>query len=156
AACAQVLWMIGNARPADARPAVPALAQALKDEDVTVRLYAAQALYAVDRHPELVVPVFQEMLHHPDPALRTAAAQALAGMGRAAKDAAGDLEKALGGERDGGVRLALGEALWFVDGQADALVPVLHESLRDPDPERRDAAAEIVGQVGDKLGPGAP
>jgi HEAT repeat protein len=156
AASAQVLWMIGNARPADARPAVPALGQALRDEDVTVRLYAAQALYAIDRHPELVVTVFQETLHHPDPALRTAAAQALAGIGPAAKDATPDLEKALETERDGGVRLALGEALWFVDAQADPLLTVLHEALRDPDPDRRDAAAEIAGQVGDKLGLGAP
>jgi HEAT repeat protein len=147
--------MVGNTRPAEARPAVPALGQALKDDDVTVRLYAAQALYAADRHSELVVPVFQEALHHPNPALRTAAAQALAGIGPAAKDATRDLDKALAGERDGDVRLALGEALWFVDGQADPLLTVLGEALRDPDPDRRGAAADLVGQVGDKLGPGA-
>jgi HEAT repeat protein len=160
-AAAQVLWMIATAPhpqgwPPEERTALraatPGLTNALIDDDATVRLYAAEALLAVERQPQLVLPTFRGALRE-EPAIRTEAAKMLAALGRdAAHEAVQDLRETLAHETDGGARLALAQALWVLDGKTQDLVEVLQQALGDPDRSRRETAADILGQAGDRLG----
>jgi HEAT repeat protein len=162
AAAAQVLWMVGTARrPEDwppeeraaLRAAAPGLTAALRDRDGTVRLYAAEALLAVERQPQLVLPTLRDALQEPEAAVRTEAAKVLAGLGReAALEAVPQIREALERETDGGARLALARALWVLDGKTEVLVDVLLQALQDPDRSRRETAADVLGQAGDRLG----
>jgi HEAT repeat protein len=160
AACAQVLWRVGTARaPGDRRPeeraalrsAVPALTERLRDQDGLVRLYAAQALLAVERDPQRVPPVLRDALGEDNVVVRTGAAKALTSLGRDARPAVQKLREVLRQEKDGGARLAEARALWVVDEQFDELVAALLQALQDPDGARRETAADIVIQEGDKL-----
>ena len=105
AAVAQTLWLIG----ADARPAVPALRQALKDPDPRVRLYAAQSLWAVNRRAEEVLDVLIALLHtEGDAGLRRAACYAIGSMGADARKAVPSLKQALKDDADLDVRSVRG------------------------------------------------
>jgi HEAT repeat protein len=63
---------------ADAVPAVPALAQALVDENPFVRQEAAEALGGIGPGAAAAVPALIEALDDPDPGVRKSAAAALA------------------------------------------------------------------------------
>jgi len=74
-------------RDPNARTALPALKEALRDRSPDVRCAAAIALARIERKSEESVPVLIEALRHRRRGLRIRAAAALAGMGDAARPA---------------------------------------------------------------------
>ena len=71
----------------DARPAVPALIEALQDNYMGVRGGAAHALGHIHSDPGIVVPALVKSLHDPDTSVRTHAASALGEFGTNGKPA---------------------------------------------------------------------
>jgi HEAT repeat protein len=137
AAAALVLGLIG----AEARVAVPALEEGLKDPEAVIRVSAAQALWQLaGRQAEGLVDVFIGGLKDFDPAVRAQAAYALIAMRSDARDAAAALETALA-DSDTKVRWHAAMALWAIGPAANAQVPKLLETLHDSDAKVRLSAA---------------
>ncbi|MEU9336137.1 HEAT repeat domain-containing protein [Streptomyces sp. NPDC048290] len=76
--------------------------------------------------------------------LAQAAIRAVGAFGPAALEAAPVLRRYL----DGGSGTAAAGALWSVEGDAEAVLPVLLRELKAKDPYRRTAAAEEVAELG--------
>ncbi len=77
-----IAWMGTNARPA-----VPALIQCLKDPDSHVRSFAASNLGKLGGNPELVVPALTTAMHDADATVRYCAITALGHFGGEARTA---------------------------------------------------------------------
>lgn len=73
AMAAEVLGLIG----ADAKAALPTLAEATKDQDAEIRVSAAWALWAVDKRLDVAKPVLIAGLKDEDPYVAAKAAEAL-------------------------------------------------------------------------------
>src|SRR5262249_27810013 len=106
----------------DAKVARPALIETLKGEKL-LRRAAAEALGQIgsDGVPELV-----DRLGHKDERVREGAARAIGRMGLPARSAVEPLTAALT-DRSSAVRTQAALALWCVDGDAGAALPVLQE-----------------------------
>ncbi|MFM7148831.1 MAG: HEAT repeat domain-containing protein [Gemmataceae bacterium] len=81
----------------EAKPALPALIQATKDQDRYVRRFVAQAIGAIGPDAKDAVPALSDLLADEKPQVREAAVKALGKMGPAAIPA---LNKALNGPSD--------------------------------------------------------
>jgi HEAT repeat protein len=145
ASVAQTLLTIG-VLPDDA---VRALQGALKDGEVRVRVFAAQALWLNRREAAEVVPVLRAALRESkDAAVRAGAAYALGAMGKAAREAIRELKEMLLSDADGEARLRAAEALYRLADDAVLVVPELRKLLADPSPMVRGLAAEALGRIG--------
>ena len=125
----------------EAKAAVPALAQALKDKDCDVRLYAAVALGKIGSEAGVAVPALIEALKDEDLCVRMGAEKALGEIGPTAMPA---LIEALKDE-DLGVRTGAEKAL---GGIGPAAVPALIEALKEEDLDVRCSAAQALGEIG--------
>ena len=110
--------------PAEVADAVPALIDALKDEDAQVRWRAAEALGAIR---QASVPALMTALKDEQAEVRWRAADALGMMGSAAKDAVPSLVEALHDE-SWLVRERAAHALGEIGPEAEAAVPALVEA----------------------------
>jgi HEAT repeat protein len=66
-----------NFSPSEAREAVPALVEALRDKSPQVRVYAADTLGYLGPEARAAVPKLKDLLRDPDEAVREGAAAAL-------------------------------------------------------------------------------
>ncbi len=110
--------------PPEVADAVPALIDALKDEDAQVRWRAAEALGAIR---QASVPALMTALKAEQAEVRWRAADALGMMGSAAKDAVPSLVEALHDE-SWLVRERAAHALGEIGPEAEAAVPALVEA----------------------------
>lgn len=152
---------IGEMGP-DAKSATPALLDALKkDKDLFVRRFAAQALGDVEADPKTAVPALAAVLKEGDKKeLVEAAVTTLGKMGPTAVPPLIDAVKSKTDTPSKGkpkkgplptdptalVRTKAIEALGNIGAKAKPAVPVLIDSLRDPNV--RTEAAEALGNIG--------
>ncbi len=152
-----------------AKEAVPALIDALADDDV---YYAAvEALWKIKELPEEDVPALVALLRpgdkkavgHSEAAWQSAARQhamyLLGWMGWKARDAIPALVEALG-DRDPALRLAAAEALWIIERRPERVLPTLiaavqpggEKAVRRDKDEGRDTdrgwAMSLLGEIG--------
>src|SRR5262249_53530142 len=115
-----------------AETALPQIEGLLKDADPEVRAKAARALWHIDRNAKRAVPALAEMLFDKDPAVARRAAVYLGAIGPEAKPASDKLRKLIA-EAEPNVRIAAAKALWRIEGQPDAALPVLVAALKATD-----------------------
>jgi HEAT repeat protein len=103
----------------DAKPAVPALIEALQDSYIGVRGGAAHALGHIHSDPGIVVPALIKSLHDPDTSVRIYAAAALGESGTNGRPAVAALGELLS-ETNQDVSNAAADALKKIDPEAAA------------------------------------
>ena len=128
-------------------PAVPALIEALKDENRQVRWRAASALGEIGPEASPAVPSLIDTLQDEDGYVRRIAAYALGKIGSAAVTAVPQLTGALQAQ-DRNLRLVATYALGKIGPEASSAVPKLVEALRDLHAEVRLNAATALGRIG--------
>ncbi|MFF8408136.1 PBS lyase [Streptomyces omiyaensis] len=121
------------------------------DEEVYDRaaplLYALAAVRGAQALPE-VLRVLRGAPEHRREWVREAVARTLAAFGPAAREAVPELRELLGAD-SAAVATAAARALWAVEGDADAVVPVLVRWLRPGSSgAERCAAAQALGAIG--------
>jgi vesicle coat complex subunit len=137
---------LSNIGPA-AADAVPALAEALKDQDTGVRRSAADALSNIGPAAADAVPALAEALKDQDTGVRRSAAYALSNIGPAAAEAVQVLADALKNQnRD--VRRIAAKAFQRIGPAATNAVPALVNALKDQDTVVRLVAADALGKIG--------
>jgi HEAT repeat protein len=128
--------------------AVPALAEALADEDRDTRqVAAARALARLGPDAAGAVAALDRALRSEHTHVRQATAEALAEVGPAAESAVPALAEALA-DWSPAVRLAAAAALGRVGPAADVAVPSLIQVLSDREGGVREAAATALARVG--------
>ena len=137
----RVLRHVGRSGQRAIRP----LLERLTDNNVSVRLGAAQALARVASHPD-AIPALIDGLRDGRESVREGVAHALRFIGPAAEAAVGPLIIAL---RDGieGVRFQSANALGSIGARAQRAVPALLERLSDPSERMQRAAVRAVGKI---------
>lgn len=136
-----------------AAPLAPALLRelaAVAPDSPTAVSRALPLLRALtELHEESVVPEALRLLRsrpeeEPSGLVTLAALRALRAFGATARDAVPVLRGLLGG----GSGIAAAGALWSIEGDATAVLPVLRRELASRDPYRRTAAAEEMAGLG--------
>jgi HEAT repeat protein len=134
---------------AEVDAALPAISELLKDQDRGVRLAAAEALWQISEDAGPAVPVLVEALEDKDDRLRSHAARILGEVGTAARAALPALRAVLADKGAGAaVRIAAAEAVWRINADVRAAVPVLIEALKSKDDQRRSHAASVLREIG--------
>jgi len=133
---------LGNIGP-DAKAAVPALKPFLKEKH-TVRVYTAIAIWKIEHNTPETLPVLEQGLQEENAKFRWAAAVFLGEMGPAAEHAIPLLEKATKSADKETASCAVQALAQIIPGT----VPVLLETLKDPDPGMRISAAVALGRLG--------
>jgi HEAT repeat protein len=131
-------------RGPDARPAVPALLQALHYSDAHVQTVAVTALEAIGYTGPEAIPVLQAMLTREG---RLSAERALAHYGAQAAPAVPRLIDLLR-DSDSEVRWNAALTLGKIGPDAKAAVPNLVAALKDENALVREHAAEALGDIG--------
>jgi HEAT repeat protein len=127
---------------ADAKPAIPALQQALKDNDSYVRLNAGATLLNLDVDEKVVLPAIQQLLQHPEPRTQVAAARFLSGS-VPFLELFPVLTAALKNPDDD-VRIDASKVFDDAKTLPSEALPVLVQSLRDPNAQVRKNAASAL------------
>jgi HEAT repeat protein len=132
-----------------AKSAVPALKNALHDEEKGARVNVAKALWCILQQPDEVIPIFAAVLENGDSGERYEAAEQLKEMGSLAALAVPALIKALTDE-EWTTRSNAAEALGEIGSKATTAVPALIRSLQHDDNFLVQAnAAQALGKIGD-------
>jgi HEAT repeat protein len=118
-----VCQTLGELRSA-ARPAIPALCEALLDEDDDIRQQVVLALGQIGPDTRVALPALIETLTDPASEIRRLVAETLGTMGRAARPGVPALRTACQ-DRDPAVRLASAVALARISGQKEEAIAVL-------------------------------
>lgn len=130
----------------EAEAAGPTLGTLLKnDKDERVRRQAAAALGEIS--PKGAAPVLAAALMDDSAGVRSAAAEALAKLGREAAPALGALAAALKDNQQD-VRLGALKAITAIGPEAKAVLPQIHSALKERDRETRLLALEAVAVIG--------
>jgi len=131
------------------KPAVPALARALHDENAYTRCWAARVLGKIGPQAKEVVPVLIGMLEdkeHGQFGAGAAAARALGNMGPDAKRAVPELVKLL---ENASMRAAAAEALAKLDpAENEKHIPIFVKALRSAIAWQRRDAIHALGRMG--------
>jgi HEAT repeat protein len=127
-----------------AQSALPMVKQALGDRDALVRVRAATALRAIDGSIDPGLQVLLEALKDKDAEIRRLAAAAIV---TTDPRAAAPVRAALKDD-SARVRVQAAHALWRLDRQDAAFLPVLTEALKDRDDQARADAAKALGEIG--------
>lgn len=128
-------------------PAVPALIEALKNENKQVRWRAASALGAIGAEASAAVPALITTLQDEEEYIRRIGAYALGKIGPQASAAVPELLDALQ-DSDRNISLVAAYALGKIGPQASAAVPTLIAGLQDANAEVRLNAATALGRIG--------
>jgi HEAT repeat protein len=134
----------------EAEEAVPALIEALEDEDLVVRRYAIDALLSMGLDAKTAIPAIIEKMKDHDETVRANAAHALGYMkGVEHKVASAPLTEALK-DKDPLVRARAARSLFRLGGEAKIVVPVLLEVLQNKNnaSSTRREAAWSLGRIG--------
>ena len=126
------------------KPAIPALIEALQDQNLLVRRSASQVLAKIG-HP--AIPDLAKALNNPDAGVRSSAAYALDRIGAEAKDAVQDLVPLLK-DSDVGVRRDAAYALGRIGAEAKTAVPQLVPLLTNSDLGVRRTATYALEGIG--------
>jgi hypothetical protein len=130
-----------------AKPAVPDLIVALKDQDSGVRAGAAEALWSIGPDARDAVPDLTTALADPFADVRLNAVGALGEIGAPANCAIPAVNGLLK-DRDENVRVSAAQALAKFGPEARTAVPGLTDSLRASDKALRVAAAYALAAIG--------
>src|SRR5262249_39756885 len=132
-----------------AKFAIPALREALKDNDTRVRVKAAEALWTVEKPaPNVVLPVLVAALQEKDADLRVSALMVLGRLGRSARTAVPVITDMLK-DKDLGVRLEAILTLGEVGPGAKAAVPALLDVLQGEDVQLIEPLVSVtLGNIG--------
>lgn len=140
-----VVWSLGEIGP-NAKTAVPALTESLKDKECYVRSDAALALREIGPEARTAIPALTELLNDKDQWVQLAAAEGVAKIGADPKPAALTLTELLK-HKDANVRHAAAGALRDIGPEAKTAIPTLTELLKDKDERVRKTAAEALKQI---------
>ena len=135
---------------APAKPAVGALVTLLKDPEETVRRQAVKALAAIHPGPDVMIPLFSQLMNGTDAQLE---AQVLSALTDAGPAAVPGLIKALDNEQ---VNYWACIVLRGMGPAAADAVPALAGKLKDKRPEIRREAALALGAMQQKAAAVAP
>lgn len=142
-----------------AKPAVPALIEAIQDERATTRNEVLFALAAIGPDAQEALPAVTRALKDEDPNVRYSACYALGRMGPSAKAAKPELQKCLDSD-DEFLAMAGAWSLAQIDPAcpetAPKSVPVLVRGLADSEAITRIQAAESLGRLGPLAKPALP
>jgi HEAT repeat protein len=133
-----------------AKPAVPALLEALQNPDAAVRVLSARTLLRID--PETVsqasvLPLLLKSLTDNDRVARWAAIEALAEVQNEAATVVPAIAERLQQDPDPDVRLVAARCLSQLGRQAQAAAPALLSALKDKDSRVRDRAAATLKKI---------
>jgi outer membrane protein assembly factor BamB len=128
-------------------PAIPLLADLLRDERGSIRGDAADSLIDLAPYTEPIQPALQRALRDEDSIVAGDAARALGALGHRASPSVGALVKTLSHE-DPYVRIYAAEALASIGPTAAAATNDLARVLDDPAPGVRWAACEALAGIG--------
>jgi HEAT repeat protein len=128
-------------------PAIPLLVDLLRDERVSIRRNAVDALIDLPPHTEWVQPALRRALRDEDSEVAGDAARALGALGHRASLSVGALVKTLTHE-DPYVRVYAAEALASIGPKAAAATMDLARAVGDPAPGVRWAACEALAGIG--------
>ena len=132
------------------RTAVPALTEALKDENVNVRRNAAHSLVYMFHREETVIPVLVEALKDEDVDVCITAMEDLGRIGSSAKVAVPILLELLR-NKNTTIRRHAVYALVSISTEVEPAIPVLIEALKDKNEYyHRQMAAYTLGKIGQK------
>jgi len=135
-----------------ATPAVPALVQALDDDDDDVRYIVVYALREIPHEAKLSVGPLERCLTDPSWRVRFGAAEALATLGEGGTPAASALAEALGEDEVPAVRTFAAFALGEIGPRAAPAIPSVIRALHDDGFEDvRAHAAKALGKIGADL-----
>jgi HEAT repeat protein len=126
----------------EAKACLPALEQALNDQQSSVRLTAALAIQKIDPHSPHFPPVLIESLRAGDGVVFLE----LRRMGADAKWAVPTLVRLLAHQQPQ-IRALAAHALGGIGGDADEVKSAVRRSLRDQDPNVREAAQNALIQI---------
>jgi HEAT repeat protein len=137
------------------RGTVPALGDALGDDDPVVRINAALSLYKLGPAAREAVPALIRALADQVDLVRMDAAMALARIGPDAREAVPALVEALQRRENRGyvltfprsIREQMADALGRIGPDAHEAVPVLSAALADDQAAMRDTAAQALGRI---------
>lgn len=131
--------------------AVPALTEALKDENVNVRRNAAHTLVHIFHSEETVIPVLVEALKDEDADVCITAMEDLGWIGSSAKAAIPILLELLR-NKNTTIRRHAAYALVRISKEVEPAIPVLIEALKDKKDKNeyyhRQMAADALGEIG--------
>jgi HEAT repeat protein len=139
----QILGEVG----AEAKSAVPMLAELVRDRDSAIRLKAVKSLAEIGIVAESAVPDLTVALSDADPQIRGEAATALGKIGEGAKSAVPALVATLNDSKLA-VRLKVIYALSNLGADAKPAVPDLTQALSAPQKEVRVGAIVALGKLG--------
>ena len=126
------------------KPAIPALIEALQDQNLLVRRSASQVLAKIG-HP--AIPDLAKALNNPDAGVRSSAASALGGIGPEAKTAVPKLIFLLK-DREANVRGSAASALGSIGVEAKTAARPLVPLLKDREASVRSSAAYALDRIG--------
>jgi HEAT repeat protein/outer membrane protein assembly factor BamB len=127
--------------------AIPLLVDLLRDERVSIRRNAVDALIDLPPHTESVQPALRQALGDEDSQVAGDAARALGALGHTASPSVAALVKTLSHE-DPYVRVYAAEALASIGPKAAAATRDLARAVGDPAPGVRWAACEALAGIG--------
>ena len=133
----------------EAKAAVPALVEALKDkDDESLREAALMSLIKINPNPKTVIPAFIEALKDTSRFVRYLAASALDRFGSEARAAVPNLIELLSNKKeDVEVRREAARTLGRIGSEAKPAVPALIEALKDADDSIRLYAAFSLDEI---------
>lgn len=104
---------------------------------------------ALAKTGDLGVRLLKKLLEHDDVEVQRRAARSLGKAGASAKTAIDELDFALD-DPDGWVRIYAAESLWAIEQKTDRVVPAYVEELKNPDRQIRIKAYRLLRQLGPK------
>ena len=127
---------------------VSSMAEALKDPDADIRIFALKILEHFDGETESALPAMIKALQDPHRIVRFCALEPVASFGEKAKDALPILEKWIGSDDEFSHVSAAGHILMIDPKKADELLPILIKSLESDDLVIQCQAVWLLGQLG--------
>jgi HEAT repeat protein len=131
----------------DGADAVPALAKALKDDNVDVRIAAGSALARVGSRALDALPQLREALKDKDPVVRIRAIDVIARLGADAVVALKDLIDCLEKERGAENRVAAIRAIGLMGPAAKDAIPIITKCSCDSNGAVKAAAVDALGKI---------
>ena len=134
-----------------AKEAVPTLKDALKDEEIFVRLMAADALWLISHNADEVLPVFIDAFKNGGPNDQDIVITRFEEMGSSAIPAIPTLIEVLKNGKDHFIRAEAALALGSIGPKADRAVPeLIAAAKKDESDYVRSDAIEALGKIGDE------